>query len=655
MTIRSLTSPTQIAPRSHLAVWLLSGLLLAMAAVAPAQATNLEDQRKQFAQARKALQQGQIKQYNKLLAGLSDYPLRSYLEFDDLKRRLHKRPLKEVRAFLQENEDSPLGERLRRAWLISLARQSQWRTFLADYRDSEHEQLRCYQLQALIHTGQKPAAMAKVEALWLVGDSQPRACDPVFAAWKAEGHATPELIWARIRAAIKNRKLSLAGYLAKSLSTEDRAWVDLWRRTHRRPATMLQHKDLARDLPITREIVLHGIHRLARIDAQQAEKHWQRVKHQYGFEWLDRQNAKKAIALAAAKQRQPQALAWLRALEPAVVDGQVGEWRVRAALAELNWGAVLASVDSLPRETGADSRWRYWRARSMQELGHPEHAQAIFKDLAAERDFHGFLAADRITGDYALTPEPIAHSPAELAPLRQRLAIRRAHELFLLGMSTDARREWRHAISDMSEDELKLAAVLADSWGWHDRAILTVARAKHYGDLDLRFPIAFRTQVMSNSDLNRLDPAWVFGVLRQESAFNPEARSHAGAMGLMQLMPRTARGVARHLNLPLRDTWELYKPNRNIQLGTAHLRRVLDLHNNNQVLATAAYNAGSSRVKSWLPVQDQPADVWIETVPFDETRNYVQRVMATTPIFEQRLGRQVTRLDQRLLGVAKDI
>lgn len=637
----------------RLAAGLLAGLMLALPG--PADANTLEDQRKQFAQARKALQKGQTTRYNKLLVGLQDYPLRSYLEFDDLKRRLYKRPVKEVRAFLKENEHSPLGERLRHAWLKTLARQEQWKTFLDDYRETDRAELRCYHLRALMSNGQKQVAMAGVKELWLVGKSQPRACDAVFAKWKAEGHATPELIWARIRAAMKNRKLSLARHLSRSLNAEDRAWVDLWRRTHRRPAKMLSHKDLAADLPITREIVLHGIRRLARIDAQQAEKHWQRVKHKYGFQWRDRQLAKKAIALSAAKQRRPQALSWLRALEPAVIDDQVGEWRVRSALAEMNWGAVLSSVDSLPRESAKDSRWRYWRARSMQELGHPEHAQAIFRELALERDFHGFLAADHITGEYALTAEPIPHTPGELAPLRKRPAIQRAHELFLLGMSTDARREWRFAIRGMSADELKLAAVLADSWGWHDRAILTVARAKHFDDLDLRYPIAFRRQVMSHSDKHQLDPAWVFGVLRQESAFNPEARSHAGAMGLMQLMPRTARGVARHLKLPLHDTWELFKPNRNIQLGTAHLRRVLDIHGNNQVLATAAYNAGSSRVKSWLPAQDQPADVWIETVPFNETRNYVQRVMATTPIFEQRLGRQVTRLDRRLLGVAKDI
>jgi soluble lytic murein transglycosylase len=216
-------------------------------------------------------------------------------------------------------------------------------------------------------------------------------------------------------------------------------------------------------------------------------------------------------------------------------------------------------------------------------------------------------------------------------------------------MFSDARREWAAATRNFSTDELKLAAVLADRWEWHDRAIMTVASAKDYSDLKLRFPLDYKSDIKQVADSKQLDPAHVYAVIRQESAFNKDARSPAGAMGLMQLMPKTGLATARKYNIPLGNTSLLYQPDKNITIGSTYLQQVMGQYDKNIVLASAAYNAGPHRVDRWLPREDeQEADSWIALIPYRETRNYVQRILAYIAIYDWRMGQPETPIRQHM-------
>jgi soluble lytic murein transglycosylase len=226
--------------------------------------------------------------------------------------------------------------------------------------------------------------------------------------------------------------------------------------------------------------------------------------------------------------------------------------------------------------------------------------------------------------------------------------MRRAYELLFLDQINDARKEWLLATAHMDTRQLQLSAVLAHHWGWHDRAIFTTARSGEFDDMDLRFPMVYQDQVDVVARRHKLEAAWVYGIMRQESAFMFDARSPAGALGLMQLMPSTASMTAKLLKSPMKNTLELLDVDRNLDLGSAYLRQLADQFNGNQVLATAAYNAGPSRAKGWLARGEYPADVWIEIIPFRETREYVKRVLAYTTIFEQRLTDQSTPISQRM-------
>ena len=635
---------------------LLFAWALAYAAVATEPDPYVEE-RRVFQQAEAALKRGHLRTYRRLLHRIEDYPLAPYLEYERLRRWMRRVSDSEIRAFLARHGDLPIADRLRARWLKRLARQGRWGVFLENYRPVGGTTLRCLKARALFETGRTREAMVLAGQLWQVGRSQPRACDPVFQRWAEHGGRTREAVWARIRLAMNNGRTALARYLAKSLPPEDQRWVRRWIRMRRAPAEALHHHEYRQDLPLAREIVRYGVKRLARRDPQAAYDFWSGVRELHRAKDGEAAVAEvdRYIALRAAYRGLPQALGWLAAIpEP---DARVRDWRVRAALAQQDWDAALAWIEALPPDERDSERWRYWRARILEaRAGRLPALEAAarreFARLSGERDYYGFLAADRLGRPYPIRSDRLVFNDEELAAIARRPGIVRARELYRLGRLADARREWNAAIADLDERGLRMAAVLASRWGWHDRAILTVARSDHFDDLDLRFPLVYREQVLAQARQLRIDPAWVYGVIRQESVYMTDARSHAGALGLMQVMPSTGRLTARLINTRLRSSRELLDVDKNIRIGAAYLQRMRDTFGGNLVAATAAYNAGPQRVRQWLPERPLDADLWVETLPYSETRHYVQRVMAYTVIFDHRLDGRVDPLRRRMPPVS---
>ena len=631
---------------------LFFGLLLGPWPQASAAVTSpdpLAEQRALFLEARAALHRGQRQRFRQLAARIPDYPLQPYLQFWELQRYLSAQTDSSIAAFLETYPDTRLSQRLRSAWLQQLARQRAWPRFLAFYEEPQGVELQCQALRAQLGDESRRAALLEqAEGLWLVGQSQPGACDPVFDVLYASSRMTSTLIWQRIRLAMDSGRLELAAFLAQKLSAEDRRWVQQWSDMHNRPAQMLADPALRTAGPMAREIIHHGLMRLARHDPEQAFARWEALRGQHGLDTGQAAAALRRMALSAAFAHHPRALEWLNQVPATAADDTVQQWRIRSALASADWTAVLDAYERLAAAERDKTEWRYWRARALHARGEDPEATKEFATLARERDYHGFLAADRLDWQYAMNHEPIAASDEELDGLERNPGVLRARELYRAGLITDARREW-HALSNrLSSRELELAARLAHHWGWHDRAILTTARAAHFSDLDLRFPLLHMQEVMKNAKQQQLDPALIFGVIRQESAFMQDARSPAGALGLMQLMPATGRMTAKQERIPLANTQALLQTDKNILLGSSYLRRMLNEFDGNPALATAAYNAGPHRVKRWRPETGQSADVWVDRIPFHETRNYVRNVMAYTAIFEHRLERPITRLQERL-------
>ena len=624
-------------------------IALAVAALASTgAAADRADQRSRFLAAEQALEAKDRSAFQRHLAALEDYPLYPYLVFADLRSRLRQAAPEEVKEFLETYPEIPLSAQLQRAWLAELARQKRWRTYLEFYQPDGSLERQCWQRQALLDTGKRDQALDDIDTLWLHGFSLPDACDVVLEVWDTAGGVTPELAWRRIVLAMQGGHPRLARYLREYLPEDQHHWVLTWYELYHRPER-LESVRLEPDRERTREIVAHTLVRLARRDPERAARLEPTIASRYGLTPQQRAIVVRRIGLSLAFAGNPAAAAWLERVSDERTDEYVQAWRIRSALGQQDWAGVLQALERLPAAQQQEDRWRYWRARALESLGHRDRARVLYGEVAQSRSFEGFLAADRLQIPYALQERPLVPDAEALGRLAATAPLQRTRELLALERMLEARREWYAATRAMDEVDLRLAARLAYEWGWHDRAILALAQAGYWDDLDLRFPLAHQDTVVAQARQAGIEPAWAFAVIRRESAFDQRARSPRGAMGLMQLMPRTARHVAKQLRQRPRRTAELYHAETNILFGTAYLRMIMDRFNAHPVLATAAYNAGPYRVSTWLPQRKAvPADIWIETVPFRETRDYVRNVLAYTAIYEQRLGRKGEPLSRRM-------
>ncbi len=616
-------------------------------------------QRALYLQAEQALAQRQLPRFRELLPRLEDYPLYPYLRYQDLKHRLQHASQREIDRFLDNYATLPIADSLRRQVLRRAAKRRDWQTYLHYYRPTQNVTLQCHYLTARLHNGETQTVYADIQRLWLSARSQPRACDGVFAHWRDAGQMSDELLWQRIELALGQGRRQLAGYLARQLPARDRHWAQLWIGLHRYPAQLpRRYKELLEPHPKAKAILIATLQRLIRHDPQKAITFWQahatQLREQIPLDEDELGTLYRRIALALALRHQPNAEAWFRRIPRQHQTDTSRSWRVRAAIRNQHWQTVRLAIDAMPETQRQTDRWRYWRARALAELGREDDAKALLSQLAKRRNYYGFLAADRLSLPYPLQAQPYQPSAAELFVLQEQPDIRRAAELFQLGRRLEARREWRTAMQKLDETRRLQAAKLAQLWGWNEQSILTMASTTYRDDLELRFPLLFKEEVLALSATKGLEAAWTYGVIRRESAFVRDALSSRGATGLMQLMPATAKRISRSLKVRYRGRSTLLQPETNLKLGTGHLAKMLERFDNQTVLATAAYNAGARRVRKWLPEDtSMEADRWIETIPYRETREYVSNVLAYTIIYASRLGQQDVRLDTHMEPVQR--
>lgn len=627
---------------------LAAGLLM-MCSGACAETTRTDVQRQAFIAAERALAAGRIEHFQTLAAQLRDYPLYPYLVFADLQRRLPNASSAEIHTFLANYAALPLAPQLRRAWLARLGQQAQWEPFLADYQPDLGDDLRCYYAQAVLAVHGPDAAKPVVEALWLTGHRLPHNCDALFKTWARSQRLTTTLVWERIHLAMHADHSRLALQLAQQLPADQRHWVALWQALRRDPEQLPKIPEWHQPTPVGGWILSDALQRLAARNAKAAGAYWRRIKDQAGLNSDQIGAVQRSIVLGLADQNDSPDEAWLAQVKDPATLRRLRTLHILDALKDGDWDAALSWMDRLNDDERGSERWRYWRARALEAMGHLDEAAAIYARLALDRGYYGFLAADRNGTGYRFEERPLVYRADELARVEDIAAVQRARELFFTDHIVEARREWQSALDGMNQAQLLTAAQLAHEWGWHDRAIIALSQAQYWDDLQLRFPLVYRDEIVAQAKRHDVDPAWAFAVIRQESAFATDARSPAGALGLMQLLPTTARRLAHSLRLPFGGRYDLLDAQTNIRLGIGYLKRVQERFSGHPVLATAAYNAGDSRVRQWLPAgHAMPSDLWIETVPYTETREYLKRVLTYTVIYQRRMGRAPVTLQERM-------
>ena len=618
----------------------LSCLLLTGCAAHYAQAADLTQQRQLYDDAKRALGKGDSGPYLRNADALKTYPLTPYLAYDELTARLKSASNQEIERFLADHGDLPQANWMKLRWLRWLAERGDWATFVKYYDPKlNFTELDCLNGQYQVQHKLKAEGYATAEKLWLVGKAQPAACDALFSQWAAEGQLTEQKRWQRVKLAAEARNYGLATSLANGLNTlgpQARLMIDV----AQKPDMLSQPSRFLPASEAMSDAVGLGLRRLARQNPEKAASLLDTYAANMHFSRDEKVAIAREIGLTFARRYDSRGLDIMTRYDPELRDNTVTEWRLRLLLRLARWEDAYQLTRKLPQDLATTSRWRYWQARSL-ELAEPKNpqAQVLFKTVAKERDFYGFLAADRVQTPYQLNNRPLVLSPQVIKKVRNTPGIQRALEFHDRGQIVDGRREWYHVSRLFSRDEMVAQAKLAYDMQWYFPAIRTISLAKYWDDLDIRFPMAHRDTLVREAKVRGLHSSWVFAITRQESAFMDDARSGVGASGLMQLMPATAKETAKKFNIPLASPQQVLNPDKNIQLGAAYLSQVHGQFNGNRVLASAAYNAGPGRVRQWLRGANHLGfDVWIESIPFDETRQYVQNVLSYSVIYGQKLN-----------------
>lgn len=602
-------------------------------------------QRGLFLQVESDIKKGKIQSYSKHKQALLNYPLYPYLKFELLKKAIKSVKHAEISAFVKTYYDSPLANKLRNEWLKEKAKNKLWHDYLLAYdptADNEVD-LQCHYINATLNTAKDKliheALYNQVTQIWLTGGPLPKACDPVLQSWQHAGKMTRHLLWQRIKLSIVAGENRLARHLAKMLPNHEDKIVELWIRTSNDPSLIAKpHYYTARHSAIS-EMIIMAIIKIAKSKPQDAVKLWQTLDKNHHFNEHHWGLVVKEVGLSLARKLDPNAEKWLIVVPAEFTGKDVYDARLKVAINNNDWGNIAKIYLTLPDEESNTEKWQYWYARSLEMLGDRTASQDILFTLSQGRSYYRFLASARILKPFNFNIEQTQMPQESLNNILLKPAIIRAHELKQIGRVHVGRTEWSKALESMDDTQRLAAAHLANDWEVPNWAIVALSKAANKNDLILRFPKNFADYIHREAKNHDLDPEVIFAITRQESAFIPTARSPVGALGLMQLMPKTGKELAKLSHEPIKHYSDLLKPEKNIRLGSKYIRMILDQHQQNHVLAAAAYNAGPHRVIKWLPEYDMPADSWIETIPFKETREYVQNVLTYTVIYQQILGK----------------
>lgn len=624
--------------------------------VSTQESSELIAQRRLFIRAREQLDAGDDKGFQQSLAELVGYPLHDYLRFEQLQKSFRsKTPERDdvsaLNAFERSTGHVSMTRRLTQLLQQRLAKTEQWELFLGVSQSRYAAAMPCTTVRAAFETGQIKGFDERVIAQWVKPIKQDEVCADVLS--QIEEQETPPVaaIWTRIFQAMEANRPELAEPMLGYLASSDRKLVRRWVEVDDNPEEWLLSGELAQNTVLNRHIIADLIVEWSRKDTLAAVEHWLKIRGNYTFFGDRYYETHRALVMRAAYRRLPEAQRWLGETKERKGDLELAEWRVRTALYVQDWDSVLTFIKRLPAEEAVEDHWAYWVARANEELGNTAEALRIYAQLARLQSYHGFLAADKLGEDYAIYDEPIVLPKELLASLRVEPSLLRAREFERVSLENESRREWNNWLSQTRREpaQLAAAAVVASEWGLHDRSIYTAGRSgeDYRRAISLRFPVLYRSEVAKASVENSIEPSWIFGVIRRESAYIRDVQSSAGAVGLMQLMPRTAKYVADLQGL---KDWrgDLTDAGTNIGLGTHYLRYVMNKFDDNQVLATAGYNAGPHRVDAWLREEETDADLWIDTILFTETRRYVRAVMAYAAIYEYHLTGKPVRLSDKL-------
>lgn len=589
---------------------------------------------------------------------LRSYPLYSYLEAARIKRALSETTNElgaadqRAAAFVEYYSREPVGRDMRNAWLASLAQRQQWQPFLANYRDeSANDSLRCYSFTARIELGRTEDLSLDVARQWLTPSSLPD-CERAFEWLRTEKALTDALIEQRVRRALETNNATFARQIAVQLPADKSAPLLLWAALIENPQKQIDVLIASPAQEVDPKALLAGWTRLARIDRDGAMRRYENFVRARGLTAETASPYALALALTLSWDRRPQALEYFKLVQPKDFDEPAREWQARAALWAGDWKLVANTIASMSDQQRELARWRYWAARAAEKNGDPKLARQLYQSVLIDDNFYSIMAAARLDQPLAPHPEKLVLDQAQVERMEQLPPMVRARELLMSDMRGPAASEWAFGFDQLMDSARVQAIHLAARWGWYDQAIATASQQRVFNDYALLYPQPYDAEVLSAAKLTGLTPQLIYSVMRQESLYRRDAVSSAGARGLLQMLPETARRTAAKWQRPRPSMDDLFNPVINVPLGAATLRSLLDKFGGQTLVALAGYNAGPNAAARWMPPESRDPDVWVENIPYNETRNYVQRITWHSVVFSWLKSGEPQKVDGWLSRIA---
>ncbi len=608
-----------------------------------------------------AFKLGERKQLTQLLPQAKGSLLEPWAAYWELSIRLDQADKAEIESFLARYAGTYQEDRLRAEWLVQLGRNREWATFRAQlplYRMADERSIQCYALWSDYLASDADVAK-QLQEIWLPQREPDEACADAAQELIKARKMPAQAAWVRARLGMENDRLKVT---TQAIATLDTKWVATVAAIYQSPSRYLNDK-LTALRPQTREFVSLALIRLAYLDPHDAALEVEKLRWRAQLTGEERSWIWGVIGKRAAQKGQDNAWSYYQRGHLDQMHEDHLLWAVRAALRQGKWPQVEAAISALPPALRSEPTWIYWHARAIlaQKPTEVARAQAMasLQSIAGIRGFYEQLALEELGQRSTLPPKPLGPTPEERDIARKNAGLQRALHAIALGLRSDGVREWNYSISlhtkgGMDDRSLLAAAELACHAEVWDRCINTSDRSKVLIDMEQRFPMPFKAAVLARATSIGLEPAYVYGLIRQESRFVMDARSGVGASGLMQVMPATAKWTAKKIGMNDFVLAKLTDRDTNIAIGTGYLKLVLDSFQGSMPLAAAAYNAGPSRARTWrgdtgAPVME--AAIWAENIPFNETRDYVKKVLSNTTLYAAMISGQPQSIKARLGNV----
>lgn len=607
---------------------------------ASASALDLEAQRAQYEQAQRWLDEKKIPEYQRIRKQIESYPLTPYLDYRAFLVDLGSKPPIAVRNFIDSHKEYPFSGRVAAPYLDALAQNKKWAALLQFQTQLPNgETYQCHYYNAKLQTGKRSEAFEGAKKLWLNGASIADACDPLFAEWERVGGLTDEWVLKRSLLAFEGRNRNLMIYLQKKLDgKKSQAKAQAMLELFDKPERVVAYSRKASQDPINQKVAELALQKWARSEPQEAQAVLNDVAKAQGWNREQKSRISHFIAIRLMETEDKSLAKWRDEVARQSNNVRLIEARTRLALRENNWRELSQWISVLPEQERKTLRWQYWLGRSEMGLGKKKEGTERLKALLGQRSFYSVAAAKVLKQSVNYPTSTVTLDMALIKAHKKALV--RIDELIALDKVIAAKSEWRWLLERVSQKEKEMLAAYAANAGWHQMTITATISASLWDNNQLRFPVVHQNLFNLHGQKNGIDPITLMSLARQESAMDSDAQSPVGARGLMQIMPDTARYTARKYQLSYSNPDELYQVGKNIEIGSRYLSSLLERYDQNRILAFAAYNAGPSRVDTWLKRSQGKLDAYgfIEAIPFAETRGYVQNILMFETYYRDLMG-----------------